>query len=795
MCCNQGGGGWKRVLKNLVFNKDLLDKMEEMKTEYTAQSKAWTKRKSEDPLSTLQNASRDAQSKAEDHFLKDTDPALKLEALTLIEELLFCASWYLSDQFLRAYRGDGEMQLRGFGNPFKDGEGFDFLRDRNKSSQEAVKAMTRNQGSRAGSKADFRTMTNEKMKLILQHRWGVPEGILEKLDRRKLQTLLQKKSSDAMAAGSKRLGVERYARITGSRKQFSRRQYTKKLKKLMKAHLAMLRGKGAMAMSGGIGGGGGGGGGDEVLNLSDLDELMDGMEDGEEEDEDDGDGDGDGKQSNGIAVDSKSGGDALKKKKRTKRVRRQRFKVRYTLSYNDPITGERVVEIEEFDGEKHPELLSKMRMCLEEGDTAFTRLNEYSRLHQKRLAGDDEATAFQDQKQRLRFEKMERIRKLTVEQREEHLMAMEERKPHITCSSCRRKGHNSNNKYCPNYHDNQQRKNEQNRRSDDVNYVDTEGAVSSFIDRAIVRQHGGGGGRWRSKRALAASKRASRELSPSMDPRLEFVMLIGRILTEAVQEVATKHNVSIFKADPTELPQYAAKVKRPQCLQWIEENIEFTAECIKAPYKRASAAEKEQAARSRSRGRGKPKKTEYLTFSAFAEDVKLILTNCRTYNGADSAFCQIAQGLVTAVEDRERKYKELIGGVAEKVKERHMTLELQPILDQIINGILKAPILSLIKSSEEIRNGRLHQANIMGLYEIRQKVHDRNTFSNFGDFVMQLKQLQQCLYDAEPQKYNTEIKTLAEQFKSKVQRFKESLKLIDPDAADHFELNKLPPFI
>merc|ERR1719474_788926 len=132
----------------------------------------------------------------------------------------------------------------------------------------------------------------------------------------------------------------------------------------------------------------------------------------------------------------------------------------------------------------------------------------------------------------------------------------------------------------------------------------------------------------------------------------------------------------MFEPDPTtmDLPNYRQTIKKPMCLQWIEENIAFTEECIKAP----------AASKDASRGRGKPKKREYRSFGALQEDVALILQNSNRYNGQQSQFSAVAKSIVDAVEGQGREYKQVIEGIEEKMKERNMTLELQPILEKIV---------------------------------------------------------------------------------------------------------------
>merc|ERR1712176_1112770 len=217
------GGGWKREMKRLVFNRDLLHFMDEIKKELEKEKKEWDaihakKKKNDANAFGIAHAPMDID--PNNQSLKDTNPSLRLKALNLIEELLFCTSWYLSDQFLRSYRGEGEMQLSGYGNPFKDGQGFNYLHNKDKASSEAIKLMVASAGNRANTKADFRRMAPAKVVAILKQKYGVTDAVLEKLDRRKKMLLLQKKSRDAVSAGSQNKIALRYARLTGSRKVF-----------------------------------------------------------------------------------------------------------------------------------------------------------------------------------------------------------------------------------------------------------------------------------------------------------------------------------------------------------------------------------------------------------------------------------------------------------------------------------------------------------------------------------------------------------------------------------------------
>jgi len=116
------------------------------------------------------------------------------------------------------------------------------LHNKDKASSEAIKLMVASAGNRANTKADFRRMAPAKVIAILKQKYGVTDAVLEKLDRRKKMLLLQKKSRDAVSAGSQNKIALRYARLTGSRKVFAKNEYMKKIKKMMKQHLLMLRG-------------------------------------------------------------------------------------------------------------------------------------------------------------------------------------------------------------------------------------------------------------------------------------------------------------------------------------------------------------------------------------------------------------------------------------------------------------------------------------------------------------------------------------------------------------------------
>ena len=64
---------------------------------------------------------------------------------------------------------------------------------------------------------------------------------------------------------------------------------------------------------------------------------------------------------------------------------------------------------------------------------------------------------------------------------------------------------------------------------------------------------------------------------------------------------------------------------------------------------------------------------------------------------------------------------------------------LQPILNELICGILEAPTLAELYSLDQHQQpGK--RVLVCGLYEIRQKVHDKE-YKTFGVFAFDLKQL------------------------------------------------------
>eukprot|EP01083_Nonionella_stella_P182205 654921_1 len=714
------GGSWKRVLKNLVFNRDLLEIVGEMKCEMLAQQQEWD---------VVEN--------------RDTCPSLRLRALKLIEELMFCTSWYLSDQFLRCYRGEGEMRLNGYGNPFKDSEGFDYLRDRDKTSSEAIKLMVASAGSRANTKADFRRMPQPKAIQILKQRYLVPDAVLGKLDRRKIIELLQKKSREALSAGSQNKIALRYARLTGSRKTFARNQYLKKIGRLMKQHLVMLRGDRVQ---------------DHVVleedqDVLDLEQLMN------------------------IQMNEKN-----EVKKKLKLIKKE--KLRYTFCYNDPITGERKKEIEHYTREQHPQIFKKYKLCVQEKDDKFLRLREYSKLYQMKMEemeedGSSGGTIMND-KQRERHEKMQRAKNMPREEREAHLSKLEAAKPYITCSSCKRKGHNSNNKFCPKYAQKLAQQSAENKEKNENDDDDAKGGgIDSFIERAIDKKHQSYRGSSGKKEEKAARKKKKKLVMKIDDPRLTFVT----VLRHMMQRARDVNGSVTFKDDPTVLPSYGMRIQHPMCLDWIHDNILYTEQCIKAPYMKDMQQNDAAEIISAQRGEGKPDKKEYKKFESFKDDIALIHSNSTKYNGANSNFTALAWSIVEEVNNCERQYKATITSLNAEVNATYMQFDLQPILNELINGILDAPTLDAFKST-----------NTTNLYQIRQKVHDKH-YQKFKHFVDDLKQLQQFCYDANKDDvFQTGLRILPTQFAAKLRPFKQQLIKIDPDSVNHFVLKKKPPF-
>ena len=80
------------------------------------------------------------------------------------------------------------------------------------------------------------------------------------------------------------------------------------------------------------------------------------------------------------------------------------------------------------------------------------------------------------------------------------------------------------------------------------------------------------------------------------------------------------------------------------CLEWIEENIEFTEAIIRRPFEEDTIFEV-------ARGRGKPKKREYRTFVQLKDDVALIESNSARYNGPaeSNEYTALAASIVEAV--------------------------------------------------------------------------------------------------------------------------------------------------
>merc|ERR1712228_31917 len=274
----------------------------------------------------------------------------------------------------------------------------------------AIKLMVASAGNRANTKADFRRMPLPKALQILKQRYLVPDAVLEKLDRRKIMELLQKKSREALSAGSQNKTALRYARLTGSRKVFAKNEYMKKIKKLMKQHLIMLRGQSRLKE---------GEDNDELDELDGLDDIDVDMDDDDDDNEDDD-----------YDMDRHR---KKKKKKKIKKVIRIVKKLRYTYSYNDPISGERKKEIEEYSDK---EMIKKYELCKQENDKKFLRLKAYSKLDKMRQEMEEEygengdAPKFMNDRQREKYMKMQRIKNMPPDERAKILDKMAKQKPY-----------------------------------------------------------------------------------------------------------------------------------------------------------------------------------------------------------------------------------------------------------------------------------------------------------------------------------------------------------------------------
>ena len=388
----------------------------------------------------------------------------------------------------------------------------------------------------------------------------------------------------------------------------------------------------------------------------------------------------------------------------------------------------------------------------------------------------------------------QKIKNMPLEEREKILKKMAAEKPYITCSGCRRKGHNSNNKYCPLYHQTKEKRKEKNG-GDAENSDDEDAGIDSFIDRAIDKKHKSYN---RSKRKKKPKRKMMKELEIN-DPRLQFVEVLRHIMAEARAVPGS----AVFSGDPfsnKQLTNYRQCVKEPMCLDWIDENISYTEECIKAPYLEHNMnANEDKPKVSVVRGNGRPNKMEYKTFASFKDDINKIAKNSVTYNGPTSPYSVMANSIVESVNGMERKYKEVIDRLNVEVNATYMTFELQPIMEQLIGGLLKAPVLQPFQRLDSYRNASSAHLTINRLWDLRQKVHDQH-YQSFGDFVDDIKAMQQFCYDLEVKGLNgnefaTALKMLPTQFENKLKPFKERLKSIDSDSVIHFQLNRKPPFL
>jgi len=472
------------------------------------------------------------------------------------------------------------------------------------------------------------------------------------------------------------------------------------------------------------------------------------------------------------------------------------YKLRYTYEYTEPFTHERHKVIEEYHEKDEPEMLRTYRLCVAEGDKKFIRMQKYSKLAEVEALQTD-APILLNERQRERQKQLDRIRNMSDAERENTLSRLETDKPYITCSSCRRKGHNANNKYCPHFFKNRQRKQQQQQHelaqanaNDAVAGVHDDEAqahADPFIDRALVRYDRDITQKYSKKRGRHGKWQHQHQKRKLDDPRLDLLTFCEGVLTK-IKKIENWH---IFDTDPTVLANYTKCVQTPVCLTWIRENIEYTRQCIKAPF---ATAESSMSSRliDVSRGTQLPQKKQYKTFVDFKDDIGLILKNSVLFNGQSSPYTSVAQRMVEEVESSQRRYGEMLTKMDNAVKQTYLTFDLHPILNEIINGILDAPTLSAFTS---IRDRLQHnpKERVMGLYQIRQHVHDKH-YQCFADFVCDLKKLQQFCFELNKPEFQTGLKILPTQFGVKLEPWKERLIAIDASAEQHFELNKTPPY-
>ena len=164
------------------------------------------------------------------------------------------------------------------------------------------------------------------------------------------------------------------------------------------------------------------------------------------------------------------------------------------------------------------------------------------------------------------------------------------------------------------------------------------------------------------------------------DPRLDFVMILKEVMKTAR---AVNGANTVFAKDPTStIEGYCNKIKEVMCLDWIDENIKYTEECIKAPYKQQLSQNNLMGIPKISilRGDNKPNKKEYKTFEAFKEDIELIYSNCVGFNGIASSYSTMAKDIVDKVTGMENQYKPLLEELNKKVNAKYMQYDLQPIM-------------------------------------------------------------------------------------------------------------------
>lgn len=753
-------GIWKRILKNLEFSKSFVQNLENMKLFLTSESK----------------------SKKHKYF------SLKLKVLKLIEEELSVVSWHLTDQFLRCKRGNGEMKLYGIGNPFKMNEGVNYLRDRKTRFADAIQLIIDADGTRAHTKADFRSLKTIAAKHILHEKFKVPHIILNKLNnnRTKILDLLQKKSREALAHGSRNKSVKRFARMKGSRKIFARKEYEKKVQKVMRLHIRMLRKQSQ-----------------KYTNLDlDLFEM-------EEDDE--------------KTKKTEKEKSLTVTKKKTKKIKK--YKLKRIYRWTDALTHERKYDIKYFTNEN---VLQSYYDCIQENDSLFNGMRKWSK-NSEILQNENNEYGYESggggsvplsfnnnniQEQRkykrnqLRIKEAERI---TDKERELKLDEMERLKPHIKCSNCGRNGHNKNNKYCTKYLD---KKREQLKN----NYLIKKETHESLqlMNKMNLNQI-------QSRcSSLQANQNNSKPTSIKNDPRIDFIHFLKECMTEIEENAEV---CKYFKKDPKtlKLKNYQQKIKHPMCLEWISDNIRFTEKSLQTNTKKKME-----------RNENHQRLHVYKKFQDFKLDIQLIYNNSQIFNGKHSAYTLIAKTyIINKLQIKENECNSVIYAIENEMENIWKKNDLLPVLQKIIQDIVQTPmLLPLLKlddfklqmkkfilnvnenekkskktKAENIKNKIGNQidcslSEIYSLYKIRQRISDQ-IYSTFEQFVYDLKKLQQFCWNikinsggsSSKNKLRRAVSLLGAQLQSACEPHISELENIEPNAISLIKLRRKPPFL